>query len=133
LSIIGIGTDLVSIPRMAGIHARYGARLVSRLLADSEQAAYQRIVASSPGGGLADAYLARRFAAKEAAAKALGCGIGAEAAFPELVVGHDSQGAPLLRFCGRAAARANQLGVGRAHLSISDERDQAMAFVVLEA
>jgi len=133
LSIIGIGTDLVSIPRMAEVHARYGVRLVSRLLADSEQAAYRRIIASSPGEAPADAYLARRFAAKEAAAKALGCGIGAEAAFAELVVGHDGQGAPVLRFHGRAAARANQLGVDRAHLSISDERDQALAFVILEA
>jgi holo-[acyl-carrier protein] synthase len=133
LSIVGIGTDIVSISRMAAIHNRFGARLVSRLLADAEQPAYRRIIAASSGPTPADAYLARRFAAKEAAAKALGCGIGAEAAFPELAVEHDNRGAPRLVFHGRAARRATQLGVTRAHLSISDERDQALAFVILEA
>ena len=130
MSIVGIGTDLVAIERLAAMQAEYGERLAVRLLAASEMPAYQSALAA--GGAAAAALLARRFAAKEAGAKALGCGIGAEAGFHDLVIGHDERGAPALRLTGRAARRAAHLGVARSHLSISDERDHALAMVVLE-
>lgn len=128
MSIIGIGTDLVAIARLRRLVDQYGERLAARLLAPDERAAY-RTFTDVPS---AAAFLARRFAAKEATAKALGCGIGAEARFTELAVGHTDQGAPQLRLTGAAQRRADHLGVTRLHLSISDERDQALAFVVLE-
>jgi holo-[acyl-carrier protein] synthase len=128
LSIVGIGTDIVAIARLRRLVDEYGERLVTRLLAPDECAAYRTFCDAPP----AAAFLARRFAAKEAAAKALGCGIGAEARFTELAVGHTDQGAPQLCLTGAARRRADHLGVTRLHLSISDERDQALAFVLLE-
>ncbi len=130
MSIVGIGTDIVEIARLERMQADHGERLAARLLAPSEWPGYRG--ASSSGPGEAAAFLARRFAAKEAAAKALGCGIGREAGFRDLRVGHDETGAPVLTFDGPAAGRAARLGVQTAHLSISDERRYAIAMVVLE-
>ncbi len=125
MSILGIGSDLVEIDRIRRVYQAHGMRFAERLLADVELV--QLRAAADPA-----ALLARRFAAKEAAAKALGCGIGAEAGFRELVVDHNELGAPQLNFLGGAEHRAEQLGVRSQHLSISDERAYALAFVVLE-
>ena len=133
MSIVGIGTDIVETARLVRMQADHGERLAVRLLAASELAAYRvALAADGSSGAAAAAFLARRFAAKEAAAKALGCGIGAQAGFHDLVVDHDRAGAPLLRFAGRAARRAEDLGVRASHLSISDERRHAIAMVILE-
>lgn len=120
-----MGTDLVAVARMAALHARYGERIAHRLLAPGELAAYR--AAAMPA-----ALLARRFAAKEAAAKALGTGIGAHAAFTDIELAHDPTGAPRLQLHGAAAQRAETLGVRHTHVSLSDERDYAIAFVILE-
>jgi holo-[acyl-carrier protein] synthase len=129
LSIVGIGTDLVEIDRLEALQQRYSTRLAARLLAPAERSDYQ---AHAAGDRQAAAFLARRFAAKEAAAKALGCGIGAQARLSELVVTHTSAGAPGLTLTGAAGRQAERLGVRSAHLSISDERGYALAFVILE-
>lgn len=126
MSILGLGTDVVEIARMQQIYAAHGERLARRLLSEQEYCAFAS--AAKPA-----ALLARRFAAKEAAAKALGCGIGAQASFHDLIVAHDDAGAPQLVLRGPAAIRAQQLGVSSAHLSISDERAYAMAVVILES
>lgn len=138
MSLVGIGTDLVAIDRLGRMHRAHGERLAVRLLASSELAGYRQAAAgvresvrdrdTSP----AAAFLARRFAAKEAAAKALGCGIGAGAGFHDLIVGHTPAGAPRLEFSGAARTTAARLGVTTTHLSISDEQGYALAFVVLE-
>lgn len=120
-----MGTDLVAVARMAVLHERYGERLARRLLAPAERQAYR----ASPAPA---ALLARRFAAKEAAAKALGTGIGAHAAFTDIELVHDPAGAPQLRLHGAAARHAETLGVRHTHVSLSDEHDYALAFVVLE-
>ncbi len=129
MSIIGIGTDLVAVARLARMQADHGERLAIRVLAPSELADYRHALAT--GAPPAAALLARRFAAKEAAAKALGCGIGREAGFHDLVVAHTPAGAPQLVLTGRAGERAARLGVRTNHLSISDEREHALAMVVL--
>ncbi len=130
MSIVGIGTDLVAVSRLEAMQRDHGDRLARRLLADSELGEYQRLMEAGPRP--AAAFLARRFAAKEAAAKALGCGIGADASFRDLVVGHSAAGAPTLELAGAAARRADALGIRHTHLSISDERDYALAMVVME-
>lgn len=130
MSIVGIGTDIVETDRLARMQSDHGERLAVRLLAASELSGYRSAMASGPPA--AAAFLARRFAAKEAAAKALGCGIGGQAGFHDLVVAHDEAGAPMLRLTGRAGRRAHELGVRASHLSISDERRHAIAMVVLE-
>lgn len=124
MSIVGIGTDIVEIERVRRALTRHGNRFAERILTAAELAPMRRN--ADPA-----ALLARRFAAKEAAAKALGCGIGAEAGFHDLIIDHDAAGAPRLVFSGNAAERAQRLGVKQTHLSISDERHYSLAFVVL--
>ena len=130
MSIVGIGTDLVATARLTRMQADYGERLAARLLTAPELSAYH--AALDAGSEAGAAFLARRFAAKEAAAKALGCGIGGDAGFHDLHVAHRASGAPQLLLTGRAAQRAERLGVQRTHLSISDEREHALAMVILE-
>lgn len=123
--ILGVGIDLVDIERMARIHARFGDGLARRLLAQREHAAY----ASTRD---AARFLAKRFAVKEATAKALGTGIAGGIRFTDVWVEHHESGAPCLCWDGFAQQRAERIGVARAHLSVSDERGQVMACVILE-
>lgn len=123
--IVGVGIDLVGIARIDRLHGRYGQRFARRLLAGQEWAEYR---ASRDPVRL----LAKRFAAKEAAAKALGTGIARGIRFGDLWTAHDPAGAPLLRWDGKARERAEALGVVQAHLSLSDERDHVVACVILE-
>jgi holo-[acyl-carrier protein] synthase len=122
--IVGIGTDVVAISRMKKILERHGYRLMEKLLAASEHAAYFDST-DQPR------FLAKRFAAKEALGKALGTGIRAPLLLPSISVVHDELGKPFIELHGDAV----QMLKGRkltSHLSISDERDYALAFVVLE-
>lgn len=122
--IVGIGTDIVSIARIESIRARFGDRFVHRVLTESERAVFRSC--ANPGG-----FLARRFAAKEAAAKALGTGIRAPFTFDAMEVRRRDGERPELHFLAEAENAAREQGVARALLSISDERDYAVAFVVL--
>lgn len=125
MTILGVGTDLVDIRRIEAALQRFGGRFVNRVLTADELAEWQ-------DHGARAAFVARRFAAKEAVSKAFGCGIGADLAFRDIQVGHDSRGAPRLEFLGRGAEQARRRGVTACHLSLSDERFHALAFVVLE-
>jgi len=123
--ILGIGTDLVEIARVEAVWRRFGARFVERVLAPAER---ERLA----GLALPGPWLAKRFAAKEAAAKALGTGFSTGVGFHDLLIHNDPAGRPLLALYGAAEAHAARLGVVRAHLSLSDTHAHAMAFVVLE-
>ncbi len=122
--IFGIGTDIVSIARMHDALERHGERLAARMLSNSELDEFHRSHHQAN-------YLAKRFAAKEAAAKALGTGFRDGLALRHIEVGHEPLGRPLLRFHGKALALIDELGVGESFLSISDEREHAVAFVTL--
>jgi holo-[acyl-carrier protein] synthase len=78
------------------------------------------------------AWLAKRFAAKEAASKALGTGIGEGVSWKHIEVLNDALGAPTLSLSEAALARAHALQATRWHVSLSDERGCALAFVILE-
>jgi len=121
----GIGTDIVALARIKAMHARFGDRLARRILAPEEWAGYQ--ATANPA-----TLLAKRFAAKEAFAKAAGTGIRGPVSFSAISVIHDPLGRPGLAFAPELAAWLAQQGLGRAHLSLSDERDHALAFVILE-
>ena len=124
--IAGIGTDIVRIERIRKILGkRQGETFARRVLMDSELEIFSSHC--NPA-----AYLAKRFAAKEAASKALGTGIG-KVSFQHLQVSNDEQGAPRLQFHGYAKELQEQRGIRHIHLSLSDEEDAAVAFVVLEA
>jgi len=124
LSIVGVGTDLVEISRLERPLARFKERFAERLLHPEERAA----LGARP---VTVRLLAKRFAAKEAAAKALGTGFRDGMRLVDIAVVHDPLGKPLLQFYGIAARRAAELGVTRADLSLSDERGHALAFVIL--
>lgn len=119
-----IGTDIVTIARVAAAVERGGERFVKRILTPFEQGQY-----AARGNSIS--YLAKRFAAKEAVAKALGTGIGRGISWQHMQIENDEQGAPQLVLSGPAAQRQAQLGSRYAHISIADETDQAIAFVVL--
>ncbi len=122
--ILGIGIDAVSVSRIETALARRGLALARRLLSEEE---YQEFL----GARRQASFLARRFAAREAAAKALGTGISQGVRWRDLQVAHDEHGAPRLCLHGAAAQRARQMGAVNIHLSISDEQDLALAFVLL--
>lgn len=124
--IIGIGTDLIHIDRIEKSYARFGERLLDRLLAPAEREAFIR-------RGHSVNYLAKRFAAKEATAKALRVGIGARARWAEIEVTNNADGAPQLRLSGAAALTAKALNVKRSHIALADEVNLAQAFVILES
>lgn len=125
--ILGIGTDMVEIERLAQSYARHGERLLDRILGASERLA----VPASDSPRFA-AWIAKRFAAKEAAVKALGTGFSGGISLHDIQTIHDEMGAPKLIFSGLAQQRMDELGAVRVHVSISDERTHALAFVVIE-
>ncbi|WP_434627929.1 holo-ACP synthase [Chromobacterium sp. CV08] len=122
----GIGTDLVEIARMDELVRRWGAKAGRRILTPSELTEFE-------AHGEPARFLAKRFAVKEAFAKALGTGVVAPALLTAIGVSHDALGKPLLVLSDELAAFAAARGVTRMHLSISDERGHALAFVVLES
>ncbi len=122
--IYGIGTDIVAIKRLQGMWERHGEKTAQRLLAPQEMADFAK--AADKGR-----FLAKRFAAKEAFSKALGTGIRPPAVLSAIAVSHDALGKPILNFCGQLAEMVKNQGL-TAHLSLSDEADYAIAYVILE-
>jgi len=123
--IVGVGTDICSVQRMQYMAERYGARFLDRVFTPEEQARSKR------KAGTAER-LAARFAAKEATMKALGTGWACGVKFLDIHVTNEFGGRPVVNLIGDAATWATSLGVKRVHVSLSHERDQAIAFVVLE-
>jgi holo-[acyl-carrier protein] synthase len=123
--IYGVGTDVVEIRRIELALERHGGRFARRILHSLELETFD--LHRLPG-----AFLARRFAAKEAFGKALGSGIRAPATWHALWVQHDLQGRPQFGFDAPLRKRMALLRIARSHLSISDERSIATATVVLE-
>ena len=121
---IAIGTDIVEIQRIASALERQGDKFVQRILTESEIAEYQ-------ARGNSVAFLAKRFAAKEAIAKALGTGIGRGISFQHMIVSNNSEGAPQVELQANAAERLKQLGGTNVLLSLSDEKNTALAYVVI--
>lgn len=124
--IIGIGNDIVHVSRCEALLARHGDRALTRLLGEQERGRIREH--RQPG-----AYLAKRFAAKEAFVKALGLGLRHGMRWSEIQVANDALGRPSLILEGRAKAHADSAGVRWIHLSLSDEKDLASAVVVLES
>ena len=121
----GIGIDMVEIARMERLLARQGRRALDKMMMPAERReALQR-------GNLARA-LAMAWAAKEACAKALGTGFRDELGFRDIGVQRAANGRPSLVFSAAQRKRLRALGVGVAHLSLTDEAGMACAYVVLE-
>jgi holo-[acyl-carrier protein] synthase len=123
--VVGVGTDLIEIARIAQSVERFGERFLVRVFTPSEIAYCQRKKNAAES-------FAARFAAKEAGAKALGTGISRGVGWLELEVGREPGGRPLLQLSGRAAERAHEMGVRKVSLSLTHSRDVALAVVVME-
>ncbi|MDU7870294.1 MAG: holo-ACP synthase, partial [Pantoea sp.] len=125
-AILGLGTDIVEIERIAGVIERSGDRLARRVLSEAEWQQYQ--AHQQPVR-----FLAKRFAVKEAAAKAFGTGIRGGLAFNQFEVYNDALGKPGLRFFQHADELAQRLGVKSVHVTLADERHYACATVIIES
>ncbi|MDO8810890.1 MAG: holo-ACP synthase [Gallionella sp.] len=121
----GIGTDIVEYARIEKIFARYGQRFAERVLSESELAEFKAHTNQAR-------FLAKRFAAKEAFAKAAGSGLREPVSLRRIGVTHDGLGKPVLQFDEVLRTYLAQLGINGHHVSISDERNFIVAFVVLE-
>ena len=128
--IVGIGTDLCNIDRVAASLERFGERFVHRCFTEVERRR------AEGRAGRAATY-AKRFAAKEACAKALGTGIRDGVAWRDMGVVNLPSGQPTMALTGGAALRLAKLmppgHAPRIHLAITDEHPTAQAFVVIEA
>ncbi|WP_407519848.1 holo-ACP synthase [Methylobacterium oryzisoli] len=128
--IVGIGSDLCDIRRIARSLERFGDRFTHRVFTAGERARSDRRAARAPS-------YARRFAAKEACAKALGTGLAQGVFWRDMEVVNLPGGRPTLRLTGGAAARlAALIPAGHranVHVSLTDDPPLAQAFVVIEA
>lgn len=127
--IVGIGIDLVEIERIRRSLERFGDTFIKKMLHPSELKDFSFDVLSPA----ATPHIAGRFAAKEAAVKALGTGFSGGIGLHDVRISALSSGKPVLAFYGKAQERAAELGTESIHLSISHSRDTAGAVVVLES
>ena len=123
--ITGIGTDVVHIDRVQRVLDRYGERFVNRILTPEERVRYGRTKAKAN-------HLAKRFAAKEAFSKAIGSGIRSPFRWHSVTVARDSRGKPILKPDALMSEYLSRNGITHFHVSLTDDAQIAMAFVVLE-
>ena len=123
--IFGIGVDIVEVPRVERLLARYGERFAARTLAPPEWSGFR--ASANPA-----VYLAGRFAAKEAFAKAVGTGLRSPVSLSSIGITNDALGKPRLELAAALESLLAARGVGARHVSLSHERSLACAFVVLE-
>jgi holo-[acyl-carrier protein] synthase len=132
--IIGVGSDLIDIRRVAKAIERHGERFLGRIFTDAERAKAERRAKSEK---MVVATYAKRFAAKEACAKALGTGIRQGVWWRDMGVVNLPGGRPTMQLTGGAQARLNALTPAgheaRIDLTITDEWPTAQAFVIISA
>jgi holo-[acyl-carrier protein] synthase len=120
----GIGVDMVRVARVEAALERFGERFALRVLAPEEVEDFRR--SRRPAS-----FLAKRFAAKEAAVKALGTGFRQGLAPRHIAVTHNHMGRPGLAYYGPALDLARRRGIVDSQVSLSDEHEYALAFVTL--
>lgn len=123
--IYGIGTDVVEVSRIESSLARFGDAFSQRILTEAELMEFATSQVKAR-------FLAKRFAVKEAFGKALGTGLRAPVTMQSIGVGHDELGKPVLALAPDLQRWVNARGIRAMHVSISDEKALAVAFVVLE-
>lgn len=129
--IIGLGSDLCNIERLAKVLEKHGERFEQRCFTEVERAKAARRPYTKAGT------LAKRFAAKEAFSKAIGTGFSRGVFMKDIGVVNAPSGAPTLALTGGAAARLGEMTPAghsmRVHLTLTDDHPWAQAFVILEA
>ena len=124
--IVGTGIDLVQISRIEQVYEKHGNRFASHVLHEKEMPEFEKAPSKAR-------FLAKRFAVKEAATKALGTGQAQSVLLRHFYVVHNEYGKPLLHADSKALQLCETLGVNAMHVSISDENEYAVANVILES
>ena len=124
MTVLGIGVDLVDVPRIAKIVDKDGAAFLEKVFLPGEREYCDRMRQSAP-------YYAARWAAKEAVAKAFGTGFGAQISWRDIEVRRKATGEPFVQLHGQGAELAKRRGVREILISLSHTDSQAIAFVQL--
>ena len=123
--IYGIGTDVVEVIRIKESLDKFGDKLARKILTEEEMIAYH-------SSSLKENFLAKRFAAKEAFSKALGTGLRGSVNLQAISITHNNMGKPSFEFNKQVQNILSNRKIIYQHLSISDEKNIAVAFVVLD-
>ncbi|TPH16570.1 holo-ACP synthase [Litorilituus lipolyticus] len=126
MSVVGLGTDIIEVNRIADMKDAMRERLAKRVLTPCEYKRYEEASTT-----IANAFLAKRWAGKEAAAKALGTGIADGVSFQHFTIVSLDNGKPVLELTDRALTIAQSLGATHWHISLADETHYATATVIL--
>jgi len=126
--IIGIGTDLLKLERLKGTYERTSGRIVEKILGPEERIVFEQRLARNHARGMA--YLATRFAAKEAFSKAIGLGMRMPMTWRSLQTLNDPTGKPYLKYSGALEEFMQRKG-WHGIVTITDEQDVVAAFVVV--
>ena len=125
MSVVGLGTDIVSVKRMSALMQRHGPRFLDRCFRPGD------LVVSPTGGNPEPSHLAGRWAAKEAFLKALGADVRG-IPYRDIEVRRSPEGPVGIALHGKALTAVNRVGGQRVHLTISHEREYAVATVLIE-
>lgn len=123
--IFGVGTDIVEYARVQAIWDRFGEHFAKRILMEEEMVLFRR--AKNPVR-----FLAMRFAGKEAAVKAMGTGFAHGVWLRDVGITHNDWGRPLIIWSERGQRVCDRLGIGKGHVSLTDDAGLIMAFAVVE-
>ena len=124
--IFGVGTDVVELSRIQATYDRFGEHFVRRLLMEEELELFKR-------SKWPVRFLAMRFAGKEAAVKAMGTGFRHGIWLRDVGIVNNNWGRPLIIWSDRGREVCERLGIGAAHVSLTDEAGLVVAFAVVEA
>jgi holo-[acyl-carrier protein] synthase len=122
---IGVGIDIIEVSRIRAMLRKHNDRFLERVFTPAEQAYCTRSVRS-------DEHFAARFAAKEAAMKALGTGLSGGIQWIDIEVTHDPNGRPVITLHGEAKAVAERLGISKVLVSLTHIKSAAAACVIAE-
>ena len=123
--IFGIGADIVEVKRIRNLDSL--EKFADKILSLNELEVFKSQIDEKKVS-----FLAKQFAAKEAVSKALGTGIGKDIRFNQIEILRNSDGKPYLNHDGIITTILNDLGITKTHVSLSDEKKYALAFVILE-
>ena len=124
--IFGIGVDLCDIARIKKLHQKYDDKFARKILTEKEFSQFKKRT-------MPEQFLATRFAAKEAAVKALGTGFSDGIWFQSIEISNQDSGKPQINFYDKAKEMTEKNSINRSHLSLSDEKNHVVAMVVLES
>ena len=123
--IFGIGTDIVDVKRIKKMKSIDS--FAKKILGDDEYLKFSKLSESKKVF-----FIAKQFAGKEAFAKAIGTGISGDVNFKTIEILRDDEGKPMFKFAEKTQLLIDNLGIAHSHVSLSDEKEYALAFVILE-